>query len=190
MQSDYKKIIEYIWPKGRNDIKLRIVLALFILILAKIITVLVPFFYKWSTDSILGNNTMPSFFPALVFTPIILIISFGIGRTMMVGFNQLRDALFAKVGQNAVRSIGRDSFIHIHNLSLRFHLDRKTGKLNRIVDRGMKGIENIIRLVVLNTFPTFFEFLFVAIILLFQFDWRYLFVVTIIVISYVFFTFF
>ena len=109
-------MVQYIWPNGRYDIKFRIVLALFILILAKIITVLVPYIYKWSTDSILGNNTMPNLLPAAVFTPIILIISFGIGRTMMVGFNQLRDALFAKVGQNAVRSIGRDSFNHIHNL--------------------------------------------------------------------------
>ena len=189
MLSHFEKIYKYIWPKGRYDIKFRIVLALSVLILAKIITVLVPYFYKWATDSITGNNSMPAMFPLAVFTPIVLIISFGVGRTMMVGFSQLRDAIFAKVGQNAVRAIGRDSFKHIHKLSLRFHLDRKTGKLNRIVDRGMKGIENILRLAVLNTFPTVFEFLFVAIILLYQFDWRYLLVVVIVVFSYVIFTF-
>ena len=189
MLSHFEKIYKYIWPKGRYDIKFRIVLALSVLILAKIITVLVPYFYKWATDSITGNNSMPAMFPLAVFTPIVLIVSFGVGRTMMVGFSQLRDAIFAKVGQNAVRAIGRDSFKHIHKLSLRFHLDRKTGKLNRIVDRGMKGIENILRLAVLNTFPTVFEFLFVAIILLYQFDWRYLLVVVIVVFSYVIFTF-
>ena len=189
MTNDYKKIFEYIWPSGRNDIKARIFIALGVLILAKIITVLVPYFYKWATDSVLGNNSLPSILPAAIFTPLILIVSFGIGRTMMVGFNQLRDALFAKVGQNAVRTIGRDSFKHLHSLSLRYHLDRRTGSLNRVVDRGMKGIESIIRLAVLNTFPTIFEFVFVAIILLVQFDWRYLLVVSVIVISYIWFTF-
>ena len=126
-------------------------MAIFSLIIAKVLTVLVPYTYKWATDGIVGNNSMPSLISVAVITPIFLIISFGVGRVLMMAFNQLRDALFAKVGQNAVRQIGKESFEHLHNLSLRFHLERRTGALNRLVDRGMKGIENIIRFAILNT---------------------------------------
>ena len=155
----------YIWPKGRADIKSRIILALIILIFAKILTVLVPYSYKWATDALVGDNTAPTIIPIAILTPIILIIAFGLGRILMVAFNQLRDVVFAKVGQNAVRELGRISFSHLHNLSLRFHLDRRTGALNRVVERGIKGIENIVRLAILNTVPTIFEFIFVGLIL-------------------------
>ena len=178
----------YIWPKGRADIKSRIILALIILIFAKILTVLVPYSYKWATDALVGDNTAPTIIPIAILTPIILIIAFGLGRILMVAFNQLRDVVFAKVGQNAVRELGRVSFSHLHNLSLRFHLDRRTGALNRVVERGIKGIENIVRLAILNTVPTIFEFIFVGLILLIQFDWRYLLIVTLTIISYSYFT--
>ena len=178
----------YIWPKGRADIKSRIILALIILIFAKILTVLVPYSYKWATDALIGDNTAPTIIPIAILTPIILIIAFGFGRILMVAFNQLRDVVFAKVGQNAVRELGRVSFSHLHNLSLRFHLDRRTGALNRVVERGIKGIENIVRLAILNTVPTIFEFIFVGLILLIQFDWRYLLIVTLTIISYSYFT--
>ena len=178
----------YIWPKGRADIKSRIILSLIILIFAKILTVLIPYTYKWATDALVGENTTPPIIPIAVFTPIILIIAFGLGRILMVAFNQLRDVVFAKVGQNAVRQLGSVSFSHLHNLSLRFHLDRRTGALNRVVERGIKGIENIVRLAILNTVPTIFEFIFVGLILLIQFDWRYLLVVTLTIISYSYFT--
>ena len=180
--------LPYIWPKGRVDIKSRIILALVILIFAKILTVLVPYSYKWATDALVGDNTAPTIIPIAILTPIILIIAFGLGRILMVAFNQLRDVVFAKVGQNAVRQLGRVSFSHLHNLSLRFHLDRRTGALNRVVERGIKGIENIVRLAILNTVPTIFEFIFVGLILLIQFDWRYLLIVTITIISYSYFT--
>ena len=178
----------YIWPKGRADIKSRIILALIILIFAKILTVLVPYSYKWATDALVGDNTAPTIIPIAILTPIILIIAFGLGRILMVAFNQLRDVVFAKVGQNAVRELGKVSFSHLHNLSLRFHLDRRTGALNRVVERGIKGIENIVRLAILNTVPTIFEFIFVGLILLIQFDWRYLLIVTLTIISYSYFT--
>ena len=178
----------YIWPKGRADIKSRIILALITLIFAKILTVLVPYSYKWATDALVGDNTAPTIIPIAILTPIILIIAFGLGRILMVAFNQLRDVVFAKVGQNAVRELGKVSFSHLHNLSLRFHLDRRTGALNRVVERGIKGIENIVRLAILNTVPTIFEFIFVGLILLIQFDWRYLLIVTLTIISYSYFT--
>ena len=181
-------LFPYIWPKGRNDIKSRIIIALIILILAKILTVLVPYTYKWATDAIVGDNTAPNIIPIVLLTPVMLIIAFGFGRILMVAFNQLRDALFVKVGQTAVRSLGKKSFHHLHSLSLSFHLNRRTGALNRITDRGVKGIESIIRLLILNTFPTVIEFVFVGFILLYEFDWRFLIVVFLTVISYTFFT--
>ena len=181
-------LFPYIWPKGRNDIKSRIIIALIILILAKILTVLVPYTYKWATDSIVGDNTAPNIIPIVLLTPVMLIIAFGVGRILMVAFNQLRDALFVKVGQTAVRSLGKKSFHHLHSLSLSFHLNRRTGALNRITDRGVKGIESIIRLLILNTFPTVIEFVFVGFILLYEFDWRFLIVVFLTVITYTFFT--
>ena len=181
-------LFPYLWPKGRNDIKSRIIIALIILILAKILTVLVPYTYKWATDAIVGDNTAPNIIPIVLLTPVMLIIAFGVGRILMVAFNQLRDALFVKVGQTAVRSLGKKSFHHLHSLSLSFHLNRRTGALNRITDRGVKGIESIIRLLILNTFPTLIEFVFVGFILLYEFDWRFLIVVFLTVISYTFFT--
>ena len=181
-------LFPYIWPKGRNDIKSRIIIALIILILAKILTVLVPYTYKWATDAIVGDNTAPNIIPIVLLTPVMLIIAFGVGRILMVAFNQLRDALFVKVGQTAVRSLGKKSFHHLHSLSLSFHLNRRTGALNRITDRGVKGIESIIRLLILNTFPTLIEFVFVGFILLYEFDWRFLIVVFLTVITYTFFT--
>ena len=181
-------LFPYIWPKGRNDIKSRIIIALIILILAKILTVLVPYTYKWATDAIVGDNTAPNIIPIVLLTPVMLIIAFGVGRILMVAFNQLRDALFVKVGQTAVRSLGKKSFHHLHSLSLSFHLNRRTGALNRITDRGVKGIESIIRLLILNTFPTVIEFVFVGFILLYEFDWRFLTVVFLTVITYTFFT--
>ena len=181
-------LFPYIWPKGRNDIKSRIIIALIILILAKILTVLVPYTYKWATDAIVGDNTAPNIIPIVFLTPVMLIIAFGVGRILMVAFNQLRDALFVKVGQTAVRSLGKKSFHHLHSLSLSFHLNRRTGALNRITDRGVKGIESIIRLLILNTFPTVIEFVFVGFILLYEFDWRFLIVVFLTVITYTFFT--
>ena len=98
MLHTFKSLIIYIWPTNRNDIKFRIILAIFILIIAKVLTVLVPYTYKWATDGIVGNNSMPSLMSAAIITPIFLIISFGIGRVLMMAFNQLRDGLFAKVG--------------------------------------------------------------------------------------------
>ena len=180
--------LPYIWPKGRTDIKSRIILALVILVFAKILTVLVPYTYKWATDALVGENSGPNIIPLYILTPVMLIFAFGVGRILMVAFNQVRDALFAKVGQNAVRQLGKVSFNHLHNLSLRFHLDRRTGALNRLVERGTKGIEIIVRLAILNTVPTIFEFIFVGFILLIQFDWRYLLAVIITILAYTYFT--
>jgi ATP-binding cassette, subfamily B, heavy metal transporter len=181
----------YIWPTHRPDLKLRATLALMALVLAKIITVLIPFTYKWAVDAL----TEPAQFatevpPALVFlaVPAALVVAYGVARVLMAGFTQLRDALFAKVGQNAVRTLAYKTFAHMHSLSLRFHLQRRTGGLSRIIERGTKGIEEIVRLAILALIPTILEFVLVAIVVGFQFDVFYVGVLMAMVAVYLGFT--
>ena len=177
----------YIWPAGRVDLKIRVVYSFLILIAAKIITVLVPYSYKWATDA-LTNPEIDSGIPLFITVPILLIIAFGVGRILMVGFGQLRDALFVRVGQYAVRQLGYKTFGHLHNLSLRFHLQRRTGGLSRIVERGVKGIENIVRFTILNSIPTGIEFALMAVVIWFQFGFVYVVIVAITIWLYVWFT--
>jgi ABC-type transport system involved in Fe-S cluster assembly fused permease/ATPase subunit len=184
----------YMWPGDRGDLKRRVLAALGVLVLAKIVTVLVPYTYKWATDAL---TTPPTVGPGgavsvglatLVTVPIILVVANGVGRILMNVFNNLRDALFAKVGQHAVRNLAYKTFVHMHELSLRYHLQRRTGGLARIIERGTNGIEIIVRFTILNTLPTVFEFAFAAAIITYQFDWVYLVVVAVTVVLYVWFT--
>lgn len=117
-----------------------------------------------------------------------LVIAYGVGRLMMVGFNELRNALFAKVGQHAVRSLANETFNHIHRLSLRFHLQRRTGGLSRIIERGTKGIEIIIRFLILTAVPTLLEFALMIAVVTYQFDWTYAGIVIAIVVAFIWFT--
>ena len=179
----------YIWPANRRDLKVRVALALAVLVLAKVVTVLVPYLFKWATDALTGaqsGTTLTTL--ALVTVPVALVIAYGVGRVMMVGFNQLRDALFAKVGQHAVRQLAYKTFVHMHELSLRFHLQRRTGGLSRIIERGTKGIEIIVRFTILMTIPTVLEFALMAGVVSYQFDWRYLVVLVVMIWLYVWFT--
>jgi ABC-type multidrug transport system fused ATPase/permease subunit len=119
----------YMWPSDRPDLKLRVVVALVILVAAKIITVLVPYTYKWATDALVTPTTAPDGAAAIglggaLFVPIMLVVAYGVGRILMNVFNNLRDALFAKVGQHAVRQLAYKTFVHVHGLSLRYHLQR------------------------------------------------------------------
>jgi ABC-type transport system involved in Fe-S cluster assembly fused permease/ATPase subunit len=183
-----KKLWPYMWPSDRPDLKLRVAWAAFFLLIAKIITVLVPFFYKWATDALNNENTAASFLPTMLLTPVMLVIAYGVARIMMVGFNQLRDALFARVGQYAVRQLAYITFQHIHKLSLRFHLQRRIGGLSRIIERGTKGIETIVRFTILSTVPTFLEFLLTAIIFAWSYGWSYVVVIAVTVWGYTWFT--
>ena len=114
------------------------------------LTVLVPYFYKWATDALDGANTAPSGCRWSLTGAITLVVAYNIARIISVGLNQLRDALFARVGQHAVRQLAYRTFVHMHRLSLRFHLERRTGGLSRIIERGTKGIETIVRFTILN----------------------------------------
>lgn len=186
-----KGLWPYIWPQDRPDLKLRVFWALMALILAKIVTVLVPYTYKWATDSLTPEGVLSG--PqvgliAILITPVFLVIAYGMGRVLMMIFNQIRDALFARVGQYAVRQLAYRTFIHMHALSLRFHLERRTGGLSRIIERGVKGIEIIVRFTILFSIPTVLEFAFAALIIGYQFDWWYVLVIFAMIVLYVWFT--
>ena len=187
-----KALLVYVWPANRRDLKVRVVLAFAALVMAKIVTVMVPIGYKAAVDWLTGEAgaggvSSPSVM-ALTTVPIFLIIAYGVGRVMMIGFAQIRDVLFTKVGQNAVRQLAKRTFIHLHNLSLRFHLERRTGGLSRVIERGTKSVELIIRMGVLNTIPTAIEMSFVAILLVFYFGWDFLLIMGLTVTVYLWFT--
>src|SRR5690606_28858774 len=117
----------YMWPSDRPDLTSRVVVALVFLILAKVILLLVPYFFKWATNSLSGEGGAPAWIPAALAGPVMLVVAYNVVRVAQLGFNQLRDALFARVGQNAVRQLAYRTFVHLHALSLRFHLERRTG---------------------------------------------------------------
>lgn len=178
----------YMWPSGRADLKRRVALAFMVLVLAKIVTVLIPYFYKWATDALTGEGGAPALLPAFLVAPIMLVIAYNVGRVLMVGLNQIRDATFAAVGQHAVRQLSSIVFKHMHTLSLRFHLQRRTGGLSRIIERGIKGIESIVRFTILNGLPTVLEFAFMAAVIWYQFDFWYVLVIAIMITAYIWFS--
>ena len=190
MWSALASLWPFMWPEGRWDLKQRVILAVIALVLAKVVTVLIPYSFKFATDALTatGEAADQALLPAWLVTPVMLVLAYGVGRVAAMGFNQLRDAWFAKVGQHAVRELARQTFIHLHGLSLRFHLARRTGALTRVVERGVKGIEAIVRYVILSAVPTILEFALMAAVIAFQFNVSYLGVVAAVVIGYVWFT--
>jgi ABC-type transport system involved in Fe-S cluster assembly fused permease/ATPase subunit len=178
----------YMWPSDRADLKRRVVLAASFLVLAKIAQVVVPYFFKWATDALNGNHDGLQFLPAVLIAPVMLVLAYNLARIVQLGFNQLRDALFAKVGQHAVHQLAYRTFVHMHRLSLRFHLERRTGGLSRIIERGVKGIESIVRFTILNTLPTLLEFALVAVIFGFAYGWSYVAVTAVVIWLYIWFT--
>jgi ATP-binding cassette subfamily B protein len=178
----------YMWPQGRSDLKQRVVWAAVFLILAKIVLLGVPYFFKWATDALNGRLDMAGLLPGFLLGAVILVIAYNFTRILQVGLNQLRDALFASVGQHAVRQLAYKTFVHMHKLSLRFHLERKTGGLSRIIERGTKGIETIVRFTILNSVPTFIEFLLTAVIFWLTYGFSYVAVTAVTVWAYVWFT--
>lgn len=181
-------ILPYLWPTGRNDLKLRVVAAMIALVLAKVITVATPFSFKYAVDSLTNGGTAVTVL-SLVVVPLFLVIAYGFGRVMTIVMAQIRDGLFAKVGQSAVRDLAIRTFNHLHRLSLRFHLERRTGGLTRVIERGTKGIDVILRFSLFNSFPTLIELLFVCGILAWNFGWIYAAVTLVTVVLYIGFTF-
>jgi ATP-binding cassette, subfamily B, heavy metal transporter len=177
----------FLWPANRTDLKLRVVYAMGLLVVAKIVTLFMPYTAKWATDAMVEAIKTPT--TALLTLPVLLTLLYGASRILIAVLTQARDAMFAKVSMNAVRSIATQTFNHMHTLSLRFHLDRKTGGLTRVLERGRAGIETIVRMVMMNGFPTLFEFILVLAILWIEFDWRYALTVFVTIIAYGWFTY-
>ncbi|MEW9836290.1 ABCB family ABC transporter ATP-binding protein/permease [Mesorhizobium marinum] len=176
------------WPPDRPDLKMRLVWATVLLFVAKAVLVLVPYFFKWATDALAGDATTRPPLPDFLLVPVMLVIAYNALRIIQLGFNQLRDALFARVGQHAVRQLAYRTFVHMHELSLRFHLERRTGGLSRIIERGTKGIETIVRYTMLAMAPTVLEFALTAGIFAFAYGWTYVAVIAVTVWLYVWFT--
>jgi ATP-binding cassette, subfamily B, heavy metal transporter len=184
----------YIWPADRRDLKARVVVAMVLIFAAKLATIAVPFTFKWATDALAGHGTAPlgpdNVIAWALATPVMMTLAYGGMRIVMALLTQSRDAIFAKVAMNAVRRLALLTFEHMHLLSLRFHLERKTGGLTRILERGRNAIETIVRMVLLQLAPTIVEVSLVAWVLLFHFDWRYLIVILLTVALYIAFTFY
>jgi ATP-binding cassette subfamily B protein len=178
----------YMWPSERPDLKMRVVWATVILLLSKVVLLLVPYFFKWSTNALNGKLHAADWVPTIMLGAVMLVIAYNVARLVQWGLNQLRDAMFASVGQYAVRQLAYKTFVHLHRLSLRFHLDRRTGGLSRVIERGTKGIETIVRFTILNTVPTIIEFLLTAVIFWWGYGFSYLFVTALTVWIYIWFT--
>ena len=183
----------YIWPSDRGDLKVRVIGSLALLLAAKLATVAVPFTFKWATDALAGHGTAPieasNWLLWVVAAPIAMTLAYGGMRILMAALTQLRDGLFAKVAMNAVRRLAYRTFVHMHELSLRFHLERKTGGLTRVLERGRNGIETIVRMVILQLAPTIIELLLIVAVLMWQFDWRYVAVISVTVAVYMTYTY-
>ncbi len=181
-----RQLLPYLWPKDRADLRWRVAVALLALFASKIVTVWAPFAYKHAVDALTAAGNPAAIAVAV---PVALIVAYAVGRVMMVVLAQIRDALFARVGQHAVRELSVRTFRHLHALSLRFHLDRRTGGLARVISRGTNGIDTLLRYSLFNTFPTLLELLLVCAILAWNFGWLYAVVVFVTVIVYIAFTY-
>lgn len=178
----------YLWPHDRADLRRRVYFGVLLLLAAKIITVVMPYGFKWSVDALTGE-VQGSEAAALMAGAVFLTALYGGMRIAMALLTQWRDGLFASVAMNAVRRLALETFRHMHALSLRFHLERKTGGLTRVLERGRQGIEELVRMFVLNLLPTILEFVLVLGVLWWQFDWRFAAVVFLMVAAYLAFTY-
>jgi len=181
----------YIWPSDRADLKLRVLGAMLMLLVAKLATIATPFTFKWATDALAGQgNATSDWLVWALAAPVLMTIAYGTMRILMGLLTQVRDGLFAKVAMHAVRRLAYRTFVHMHELSLRFHLERKTGGLTRVLERGRNAIETIVRMVILQLAPTIIELAFIVIVLMWQFDWRYVAAILATVVVYMVWTFY
>ena len=179
-----RKVAPYLWPDDEPWVKRRVIGALVLLVFAKLIAVVVPMIYKGAVDALAGEGV-----PMLALGAVGLTVAYGGARLLNVGFQQLRDVVFAAVGQRALRALALETFGHIHKLSMRYHITRKTGGLSRIIERGVKGVDFLLRFMLFSIGPLVLELLLVGIILTVLFDAWYLLIVTVTIALYVWFTF-
>ncbi len=179
-----RKVVPYLWPRDMPWVKRRVVWAMVALVISKLISVATPLFYRDAVDALSGEGA-----PMLALGAVGLTVAYGMARLMNVGFQQLRDAIFARVGQRALRMLALETFTHIHRLSMRYHIARKTGGLSRIIERGVKGVEFLLRFMLFSIGPLILELVMIGVILTVLFDWSYLGVVALTIAVYVWFTF-
>lgn len=179
-----RKVAPYLWPADKPWVRQRVVIAMAFLILSKVISVATPFFYKGAVDALAEEGV-----PMLALGAVGLTVAYGVARMMTVGFQQLRDAVFAKVAQRALRMLALETLNHIHALSMRYHITRKTGGLSRIIERGVKGVEFLLRFLVFSIGPLILELTMVGVIFAIYFDFYYLLIVVVTIAAYTWFTF-
>jgi ATP-binding cassette, subfamily B, heavy metal transporter len=182
-----RRVVPYLWPDDHPWVKYRVVAAMTVLFVAKLVAVGTPFFYKEAVDALSGNTATGA--AMLGYGAVGLTIAYGIARLMNVGLQQLRDVIFAKVGQRALRQLALETFQHIHRLSMRYHITRKTGGLSRIIERGVKGVEFLLRFLLFSVGPLVLELLMISVVLFVVFDVWYLAIVAVTIALYVWFTF-
>jgi ATP-binding cassette subfamily B protein len=185
--STIRRVAPYLWPDDQAWVKRRVVFALIALFVAKLVAVGTPYFYKAAVDALSGEGQNPAWM--LGAGAVGLTVAYGMARLMNVGFQQLRDVIFARVAQRALRQLALETFTHIHRMSLRYHITRKTGGLSRIIERGVKGVEFLLRFLLFSIGPLVLELLMIGIVLWTLFDFWYLAVVVGVIAAYVAFTF-
>jgi ATP-binding cassette subfamily B protein len=182
-----RRVAPYLWPDGQAWVKRRVIAALGFLLLAKLVSISTPYIYKLAVDSLAG--AAPDTGMILGLGAVGLVVAYGLARLGAVFFGELRDAVFVRVGQRAIRRLAIETFTHIHQLSLRYHITRKTGGLSRIIERGVKGVDFLLRFMLLSIGPLILELTMVAVIFALVFGWQYSAVVVVTIALYVWFTF-
>ena len=191
LASTIRALWPYLWPQGRKDLQIRVALALAMIFVAKGFTILMPYTFKWATDAMVavsGGKITAEGAGWLIGAPLLATVVYGVVRILMIVFTQIREGIFAPVSMHAARRVAILTFEHMHRLSLRFHLERKTGGLTRVLERGRSGIEDLSRMTMMNGLPTIVEFLMVIGVFAFEFDWRYVVVVIVMIVAYLWFT--
>ncbi|MES2145804.1 MAG: ABC transporter ATP-binding protein/permease [Pseudomonadota bacterium] len=181
------RVLPYLWPDGQGWVKRRVVLAMVMLFVAKLVSVTTPYLYKLAVDALTGSNADPAVF--LAAGAIGLTLAYGIARFSAVAFAELRDLVFVRVGQRALRALALETFTHIHRLSMRYHITRKTGGLSRIIERGVKGVDFLLRFMLFSIGPLILELVLVIGIFAVAFGWAYAAVVVVMITLYVTYTF-
>jgi len=182
-----RAVLPYLWPEGDKGVKIRVVTSLLALFLSQIIAVVTPIFFSQAVDALAPEE--PTAATYLGLGAVGLVLAYGFTRVLSVGLQQLRDVIFTKVGQGALRALALETFTHIHRLSMRYHITRKTGGLSRIIERGVKGVEFLLRFLLFSVGPLIVQLLMIAGVLFFNFGVWYTIVVEITIAIYVWFTF-
>jgi ATP-binding cassette, subfamily B, heavy metal transporter len=181
------RVLPYLWPDGQGWVKRRVILAMVMLFAAKLVSVTTPYLYKLAVDALTNSTADPA--TLLAVGAIGLTVAYGMARFAAVAFGELRDLVFVRVGQRALRALALETFTHIHRLSMRYHITRKTGGLSRIIERGVKGVDFLLRFMLFSIGPLILELAMVIAIFAFAFGWAYAAVVVMMITLYVTFTF-